>query len=175
NPDGSFIAESGLVDAFGHKQLGGAAPVIAKLIKNKLNYKYHWAVADYLQRSARHLASRTDVEQAYALGKAAVELALAGKNAILPIIVREKSSQYSWSIGEAPLEKVANVEVALPRHYLTEDGFGITEACRAYLLPLIQGEDYPPYVNGLPDYVKLMNKPVEKKLPAFLPVSLGQA
>ncbi len=164
NPDGSFIAESGLVDAFGHKQLGGAAPVVAKLIKNNLGHKYHWAVADYLQRSARHLASKTDVEQAYAMGKAAVEFALAGKNAVLPIIVREKGLHYRWTVGEAPLEKVANVEVALPRDYITEDGFGITPACRQYLSPLIQGEDYPPYVNGLPHYVKLQNKPVAKKL-----------
>ncbi len=168
NPDGSFIAESGLVDAFGHKQLGGAAPVVAKLIKNNLGHKYHWAVADYLQRSARHVASKTDVEQAYAVGKAAVEFALAGKNAVLPIIVREKGSTYHWTVGEAPLEKVANVEVAMPRDYITEDGFGITEACRQYLLPLIQGEDYPPYVNGLPQYVKLQNKAVEKKLPKSL-------
>lgn len=167
NPDGSFISESGLVDAFGHKQLGGAAPVVAKLIKNNLGHKYHWAVADYLQRSARHLASKTDVEQAYAMGKAAVEFALAGKNAVLPIIIREKGPHYHWTIGEAPLEKVANVEVALPRHYLTEDGFGITEACRDYLLPLIQGEDYPPYLNGLPQYVKLKNKVIEKTLPPF--------
>lgn len=164
NPDGSFVADSGLVDAFGHKQLGGAAPVVAKLIKANLGHKYHWAVSDYLQRSARHLASKTDIDQAYAVGQAAVELALAGKNAILPIIVREKGLPYRWTIGEAPLEKVANVEVPLPRHYLTEDGFGITEACREYLSPLIQGEDYPPYENGLPKYVKLKNIAVEKKL-----------
>ena len=164
NLDGSFVSECGVVDAFGHKQLGGAAPVIAKLIKDKLGHKYHWAVADYLQRSARHLASKTDVEQAYAMGKAAVEFALAGKNAVLPIIVREPGPGYRWSIGEAPLEKVANVEVSMPSHFISEEGFGITEACRAYLSPLIQGEDYPPYRNGLPDYVKLLNHPVEKKL-----------
>jgi 6-phosphofructokinase len=164
NPDGSFIAESGLIDAFGHKQLGGAAPVIAKLIKENLGHKYHWAVADYLQRSARHLSSKTDVEQAYAMGKAAVEFALAGKNAVLPIIVREKGPTYSWTVGEAPLEKVANVEVGLPAHYITEDGFGITQACRDYMSPLILGEDHPPYINGLPHYVKLKNIAVEKKL-----------
>lgn len=164
NPDGAFISESGLVDAFGHKQLGGVAPVIAKLIKENLGYKYHWALADYLQRSARHIASKTDVEQAYALGKAAVEMALAGKNAVMPIIVREKGDTYHWTMGEAPLEKVANVEVKMPRDYITADGFGITEACRKYLSPLIQGEDYPPYHNGLPVYVKLKNLPVEKKL-----------
>ncbi|HSW94205.1 MAG TPA: 6-phosphofructokinase [Gammaproteobacteria bacterium] len=164
NPDGSFISESGLVDAFGHKQLGGVAPLLAKEIKEKTGFKYHWAVADYLQRSARHIASKTDVEQAYALGQAAVELALAGKNAIMPIIVREPGKPYRWSIGEAPLEKVANVEVHMPRDFITEDGFGITEKCRDYLLPLIQGEDYPPYQNGLPQYVTLKNKAVEKKL-----------
>lgn len=164
NADGAFVSEQGLVDAFGHKQLGGVAPVIAKMIKESLGYKYHWALADYLQRAARHIASKTDVEQAYAVGKAAVEFALSGKNAVMPIIVRNPGTSYSWSIGEAPLEKVANVEVKMPREYITEDGFGITQACRDYLSPLIQGEDYPPYKNGLPAYVKLKNLPVEKKL-----------
>lgn len=164
NADGTFISDAGLVDAFGHKQLGGVAPVIAKLIKENLGYKYHWAVADYLQRSARHIASKTDVDQAYAVGKAAVELALAGKNAIMPIIVRENNHPYAWTIGETPLETVANVEVKMPAEYITQDGFGITEACRKYLTPLIQGEDYPPYHNGLPAYVKLKNLPVKKKL-----------
>lgn len=164
NPDGTFIAESGLLDAFGHKQLGGVAPVIAKLIKDNLGYKYHWALADYLQRSARHIASKTDVEQAYAVGKSAVEFALAGKNAVMPIIVRASGDNYKWSIGEAPLEKVANVEVKMPREYITADGFNITAICKKYLLPLIQGEDYPAYANGLPCYVKLKNLPVEKKL-----------
>ncbi len=164
NADGNFISDQGLVDAFGHKQLGGVAPVIAKLIKENLGYKYHWALADYLQRAARHIASKTDVEQAYAVGKAAVEFALAGKNAVMPIIVRDKGATYSWSIGEAPLEKVANVEVKMPRDYISADGFHITQACRDYLLPLIQGEDYPPYHLGLPQYVQLKNLPVDKKL-----------
>jgi 6-phosphofructokinase 1 len=164
NPDGSFISESGLVDAFGHKQLGGVAPVIAKLIKENCGYKYHWAVADYLQRSARHIASKTDVEQAYAVGKAALEFALAGKNAVMPIIVRTQDNPYRWSVGEAPLEKVANVEVKMPPDYISKDGFHITDSCRKYLTPLIQGEDYPPYKKGLPQYVKLKNTPVEKKL-----------
>jgi len=164
NSDGSFISESGLVDAFGHKQLGGVAPMIAQLIKDKLGYKYHWALADYLQRSARHIASKTDVEQAYALGKTAVEFALAGKNALMPIIVRDSNSPYQWHIGEAPLEKVANIEVKMPSDYITADGFGITPKCREYLLPLIQGEDYPPYHQGLPQYVKLKNTAVAKKL-----------
>lgn len=164
NQDGSFIADSGLVDAFGHKQLGGVAPVIAKTIKENLGFKYHWALADYLQRSARHISSKTDVDQAYAMGKAAVEFALAGKNAVMPIIVRESNTPYHWSIGEADLAKVANVEVKMPRDFITPDGFGITDKCREYLAPLIQGEDYPPYRNGLPDYVRLKNLPVEKKL-----------
>ncbi len=169
NADGSFLTESGLVDAFGHKQLGGVAPLIAKLVKSKLNYKYHFAISDYLQRSARHIASKTDVEQSYALGKAAVEFAINGKNAVMPIIVRQPGENYQWTIGEAPLEKVANVEIGLPRDYITEDGFGITEKARAYLLPLIVGEDYPPYKNGLPQYVKLKNVAVVKKLEkAFL-------
>jgi ATP-dependent phosphofructokinase / diphosphate-dependent phosphofructokinase len=164
NEDGSFLSESGLIDAFGHKQLGGVAPRIAKLIKENLGYKYHYAISDYLQRAARHIASKTDVEQAYALGKAAVEFALAGKNAVMPTIVRHVGPHYQWSIGEAALEKVANVEVNLPRDYISEDGFGITEKCREYLLPLIHGEDYPPYVNGLPQYISLKNTSVEKKL-----------
>lgn len=164
NQDGAFISESGLIDAFGHKQLGGVAPIIAKLIKEKLGYKYHWALSDYLQRAARHIASKTDVEQAYALGQKAVLLALDGKNAVMPIIVRESNRPYRWSIGEAPLEKAANIEIGIPRDYMTEDGFSITEKCRAYLEPLIQGEDYPPYHNGLPQYVRLKNKAVAKKL-----------
>jgi 6-phosphofructokinase len=163
NENGGFLSESGLVDAFGHKQLGGVAPQIAKLIKDELGYKYHYAISDYLQRSARHIASKTDVEQAYALGKAAVEFALAGKNAVMPIIVRQPGPLYQWTIGEAPLEKVANVEVNLPRDYITEDGYGITEKAREYLSPLIEGEDYPPYKNGLPQYVTLKNTAVAKK------------
>lgn len=171
NSDGQFISESGLVDAFGHKQLGGVAPVIAKLIKDNLGYKYHWALADYLQRAARHIASKTDVEQAYAMGHAAVEIALSGKNALMPIIVRESDHPYRWSIGQAELEKVANVEVKMPKHYITEDGFNITDACRNYLLPLIQGEDYPPYRNGLPYYIKLKNTPVAKILNTTFEIS----
>jgi len=164
NQDGNFVSDSGLVDAFGHKQLGGVAPVLAKLVKDSLGYKYHWAVADYLQRSARHISSKTDLEQAYTLGKSAVELALNGKNAIMPIIVRDSDTPYSWSVGEAPLEKVANVEVPMPADFITSDGFGITDKCRTYLEPLITGEAYPPYENGLPRYVKLKNLAVDKKL-----------
>jgi len=164
NEQGEFISESGLVDAFGHKQLGGVAPIIAKIIKESLGYKYHWALADYLQRSARHIASATDVEQAYALGKSAVLMALNGKNAVMPIIVRDSNHPYRWSIGEANLEKVANVEMKMPNHYISEDGFNITSQCRDYLLPLIQGEAYPPYRNGLPNYVRLKNAAVQKKI-----------
>ncbi len=163
-PDGRFLAEAGTRDAFGHAQLGGAAPVVANMIKEALGYKYHWAVADYLQRAARHLASKTDVEQAYAMGKAAVDFALAGENAIMPTIVRTSSTPYAWEVGKAPLAEVANVEKMMPGEFITEDGFGITDACREYLAPLIQGEDYPPYKDGLPDYVTLKNAGVAKKL-----------
>jgi len=162
--DGRFLAEQGTRDAFGHAQLGGVAPVVANLLKQGLGYKYHWAVADYLQRAARHLASQTDVEQAYALGQAAVELALAGHSAIMPTIVRTSDSPYRWEIGRADLAQVANTEKFMPRDYISADGFGITPACRNYLEPLIRGEDYPPYRDGLPDYVRLQNVPVTKKL-----------
>ena len=162
--DGNFLSDTGLTDAFGHAQLGGVAPVIAQKVRVKLGYKYHWAVCDYLQRAARHIASKTDVEQAYALGKAAVEYALEGKNAIMPIVVRNEGDEYSWKIDSVDLAKVANVEKFVPRDFITSDGFGITKKCREYLEPLIQGEDYPPYKNGLPDYVKLQNILIPKKL-----------
>jgi 6-phosphofructokinase 1 len=163
-PDGRFLAEQGTRDAFGHAQLGGAAPVVANMIKDALGYKFHWAVADYLQRAARHLASKTDVDQAYAMGKAAVELALAGRNSVMPTIVRTSNNPYAWTVGSANLSDVANVEKMMPMEFITEDGFGITAGCREYLSALIQGEDYPPYKNGLPDYVTLKNVPVTKKL-----------
>jgi len=163
-PDGKFLAEQGTKDAFGHAQLGGAAPVVANMIKDALGYKFHWAVADYLQRSARHIASKTDVDQAYALGKAAVEMALAGENAVMPTVHRISDEPYVWEIGKASLEDVANVEKMMPKEFITEDGFGITEACRRYLSPLIEGEDYPPYEKGLPKYVTLKNKAVAKIL-----------
>ncbi len=166
-PDGKFLSDQGLRDAFGHAQLGGVAPVVANIIREDLGVKYHWAVADYLQRAARHIASRTDVEQAYALGEAAVELALEGRNAIMPTIVRTSDEPYSWEIGVADLADVANVEKMMPEDFITADGFGITEACRRYLSPLIQGEDYPSYTNGLPDYVTLRNVAVPKRLGGF--------
>ncbi|MBV1881623.1 MAG: 6-phosphofructokinase [Pseudomonadales bacterium] len=162
--DGQFLADAGSKDAFGHKQLGGVAPMLANMVKQELGYKYHWAVADYLQRAARHIASGVDVEQAYAVGKAAVEFALAGKNAVMPTIVRKPSKKYAWTIGEAKLADVANIERELPRNYITRDGFGITDLAREYLEPLIQGEDYPPYKNGLPQYARLKNVAVTKKL-----------
>ncbi|NOX76708.1 MAG: 6-phosphofructokinase [Gammaproteobacteria bacterium] len=162
--DGSFLAETDTRDAFGHARLGGVAPVVAQMIQTKHGYKYHWAVADYLQRAARHIASKTDVEQAYAVGKAAVEMALQGKNAMMPTIKRISNKPYKWTIGEARLARVANVEKMMPRHYISKDGFHITQRCRNYLQPLIQGEDYPPFKNGLPQYVKLKNVAVKKKL-----------
>jgi 6-phosphofructokinase len=162
--DGKFLSDSGVRDAFGHAQLGGVAPSLAEMIKSEFGYKYHWAVADYLQRSARHIASATDVEQAYAVGKAAVELALAGENATMVTIERGKGKRYSWKVGKAPLDQVANVEKRMPRHYITRDGFGITEAARDYMEPLIAGEDYPPYRNGLPQYARLKKVLVPRKL-----------
>ncbi|MEE4185503.1 MAG: 6-phosphofructokinase [Gammaproteobacteria bacterium] len=162
--DGTFLADAGTTDAFGHKQLGGAAQVVAQLVKDKLGYKYHYAIADYLQRSARHIASKTDVEQAYAVGKAAVEMALRGANSVMPTIVRKSDRPYRWTIGEAPLSRVANREKMMPKRYISADGFGITAACRRYLQPLIKGEDYPPYKDGLPVYVTLKNIAVKRKL-----------
>ncbi|MCB1676575.1 MAG: diphosphate--fructose-6-phosphate 1-phosphotransferase, partial [Halioglobus sp.] len=164
--DGTFLAESGLKDAFGHSQLGGLAPTLAAMVKSELGYKYHWAVADYLQRSARHIASQTDVDQAYAVGKAAVEFALRGDNAVMPCIVRGGGKRYSWHIGEAPLQEVANCEKKMPRSYISRDGFNITDEARAYLAPLIQGEAYPEYHKGMPKYVQLKNVAVPKKLQA---------
>ncbi len=163
-PDGKFLAEAGTKDAFGHSQLGGVGPVVAQMTQEAFGYKFHWAVADYLQRSARHIASKVDVDQAYAVGKAAVELALKGRNAVMPIIIRKTSKPYRWSIGEAPLSAVANQEKKLPRNFITADGFGITAAARAYLLPLIGGEDYPPYRHGLPRYAALKGVGVPKRL-----------
>jgi 6-phosphofructokinase len=164
NADGKFLEEAGTKDAFGHSQLGGVGPLIAQMTQEAFGYKFHWAVADYLQRSARHLASKVDVEQAYAVGKAAVELAVRGKNAVLPVIVRKSSNPYRWTIGEAPLAAVANLEKKLPRNYITADGFGITAACRRYLRPLIGGEDYPPYVGGLPAYAVIKGRSVRRRL-----------
>jgi 6-phosphofructokinase len=165
--DGKFLAEAGGTDAFGHAQLGGAAPVVANIVKEALGYKYHWAVADYLQRAARHIASKTDVDQAYAMGKAAVELAVSGKSAVMPTIVRTSDSPYQWHVGHAELKDVANVEKMMPAEFISDDGFGITDSCRRYLQPLIIGEDYPPYKNGLPDYVTMKKQMIAKKLADF--------
>ena len=162
--DGRFLADAGGKDAFGHVQLGGVAPFIADMIRQEHGYKFHWAVSDYLQRAARHIASATDVEQAYAMGQAAVEFALAGKNAVMPTIIRKPGKRYGWRIGEARLSEVANVEKTMPRDFITADGFGITNKAREYFSPLIQGEDYPPYKNGLPQYARLKKLLVEKKL-----------
>ena len=164
---GKFVADAGLKDAFGHTQLGGVAPTLVDMIKARHGYKCHWAVADYLQRAARHIASATDVEQAYSVGKAAVDYAVAGKNAVMPTIQRGKGKRYSWSIGEVSLAKVANVERKMPRSYITADGFGVTKKGLDYLAPLIQGEDYPPYQNGVPVYAKPKNQLLAKKLKPF--------
>ena len=162
--DGKFLSESGLRDAFGHAQLGGVAPLLAQLVQDRLKQKYHWAVADYLQRSARHIASKTDALQSYAVGKAAVDLAVKGRSGVMPIIVRRSSRPYRWAIGVAELKDIANKEKMMPRDFITADGFHITAKCRQYLEPLVLGEDYPPYRNGLPAYVKLKNAPAPKKL-----------
>ena len=170
--DGRFLSDSGVRDAFGHAQLGGLAPTLANLIKSQLGYKYHWAVSDYLQRAARHIASQTDVDQAYAVGEAAVTMALAGKNAVMPTIIRDPGKGYRWRIGETPLSKVANREKKMPRKFISRDGFGVTPAGQAYFEPLVQGEAYPQYSNGMPIYTTLKNLPVEKRLPQGFEVSL---
>jgi 6-phosphofructokinase 1 len=162
--NGKFLADQGTRDAFGHAQLGGVASVVAQMVRDNLGYKYHYAIADYLQRSARHIASATDVRQAYAVGEAAVKFALQGKTAVMPVIKRVSDSPYRWKIESAPLGRIANKEKMLPRRYITKDGFGITAAGRRYLEPLIRGEDYPPYVNGLPKVAKLKLRPVKPKL-----------
>ena len=168
NPAGQFIAEAGTRDAFGHAQLGGVAPALAQLVRQRLGYKYHWALPDYLQRSARHLASKTDVEHAVAVGKAAVEYALAGRSAVMPVIVRTSDAPYRWKIEPAPLARIANREKKLPKGYISRDGYGITAAARRYLEPLVRGDDPPKYGrDGLPDYVRLRNTPVPRKLPAW--------
>ena len=161
--EGKFLSESGLKDAFGHSQLGGVAPMLANLVQSKLKLKQHWAVADYLQRAARHIASRADLEQSYAVGKAAVELAVKGMNSVMPTIVRTSTKPYRWKIGVAKLSDVANVEKKMPRDFITADGFHITQKCRNYLQPLIAGEAFPPFEGGLPKYVRLKNVPVRKK------------
>ncbi len=162
--DGRFLAEAGTRDAFGHAQLGGVAPVVAQIVRDNLGYKYHYAIADYLQRSARHIASAVDVQQAYAVGRAAVKYAIQGKTAVMPIIKRVSDQPYKWRIEPAALSRIANKEKMLPKRYISKDGFGITAAARRYLEPLIRGEDYPPYINGLPKYVRLKNVSVTPQL-----------
>ncbi len=162
--NGKFLAEAGTRDAFGHAQLGGVAPVVAQMVRDNLGLKYHYAIADYLQRSARHIASAIDVKQAYAVGRQAVKFALAGKTAVMPVITRVSDSPYRWKIEAAGLTRIANKEKMLPKRYITKDGFGITPSCRRYLAPLIKGEDYPPYINGLPKYPTLRNVSVKPRL-----------
>ena len=165
--NGKFLADAGTVDSFGHKQLGGVAPRIAEMISNKLGFKYHWAVSDYLQRSARHISSQVDLDHAYAVGKAAVEYASSGENAIMPIIVRKKTKPYSWEVGKVALSKVANIEKKMPRNFISKDGFGITQSCKNYLSPLIQGEAWAPFEDGVIQTASLKNKLIRKKLRNF--------
>ena len=165
--NGKFLADAGSTDSFGHKQLGGVAPRIAEMINKKLKYKYHWAVSDYLQRSARHISSQVDLDQAYAVGKAAVEYAIAGENSIMPVILRKKTKPYQWEIGKVELSKVANVEKKIPKNFISKDGFGITQSCKNYLRPLIQGEAKTPFEDGVIQTAHLKNKLVKKKLKSF--------
>ncbi len=165
--NGKFLADAGTVDSFGHKQLGGVAPRIAEIISNKLGFKYHWAVSDYLQRSARHISSQVDLDHAYAVGKAAVEYASSGENAIMPIIVRKKTKPYLWEVGKVALSKVANIEKKMPKNFISKDGFGITQSCKNYLSPLIQGEAWAPFEDGVIQTASLKNKLIRKKLRNF--------
>ena len=167
NSKGKFLAESDRRDAFGHSQLGGIAPFISELINNKLKIKNHWAVADYLQRSARHIASRVDLEQAQAVGSFAIKYALAGMNGVMPIIVRNKGSKYKWSIEAAPLSKIANLEKKLPKSFISKNGMNVTQKAIDYLMPLIQGESHPPYKNGIPLTKEFKLIKAEKKLPKW--------
>ncbi|MDC0441167.1 6-phosphofructokinase [Gammaproteobacteria bacterium] len=137
---GKFIAESDSKDAFGHSQLGGVAPRLAELVNSKLKLKNHWAVADYLQRSASHLSSGVDRTQAYEVGKKAVRFAVNGQNGVMPVIKRKSSKPYRWEVVSAPLTKIANVEKKLPAGFITKDGFGMTKKARNYFQPLIEGK-----------------------------------
>jgi len=168
--DGTFLADAGTTDAFGHRQLGGVAPVVAAMVKGELGHKYHWAVSDYLQRSARHIASLTDVEHARAVGRAAVELALEGRTGVMPVIERVSDDPYDWRIATAALEDIANHEKTMPAEFITADGFGITPDARRYLEPLIRGEDYPEYdEHGLPRYFRPELSLLERRLADFAP------
>src|SRR5688572_7212564 len=169
HPDGRFVADAGGgKDAFGHSQLGGVGPLLAGIVKDRLGMKVHWTVPDYLQRSARHLASKTDLAQAQAVGAKAVEYALKGMNGVMPVIVRTADKPYRWKIAAAPLTDIANAEKKMPKGFIDRSGYGITDACRRYLEPLVRGEAPPPFRrDGLPDYVKLRGVPVARKLPAF--------
>ena len=162
--NGKFLADSGNKDSFGHKQLGGVAPVLAEMVKSSLGYKYHYAIADYLQRSARHLSSEVDLKQAYAVGEAAVKSAIKGEQSKMMTIVRKSNKPYKWIIGSTDLRNVANNEKMMPKKYITSNGYGITKACKEYMRPLINGEAYPPYKGGLPVFCELKNKLVPKRL-----------
>ena len=167
--DGRFVADAGGgKDSFGHTQLGGVASYLAGRVKDALGHKVHWALPDYLQRSARHIASQVDLEHALAVGRAAVQCALAGQNAVMPVIVRDADAPYRWHVDIAPLERVANHEKTMPKGFIRKDGFGITAAARRYLQPLIEGEAFPPFGrNGLPDYVQVDQAVLRRTLPAW--------
>jgi len=165
--DGQFVAVAQTSKTYGHEQLGGVAMYLAGLVKQRFGHKTHWSNADYLQRAARHIGSRTDVEQAYAVGRHAVELALDGHHSVMPVIRRIADAPYQWALGHVSLSEVADVEMPVPEHFIDEEGFNVTEAARRYLLPLIAGEDYPPMCNGLPSFVRLKRQLVAKKLAVY--------
>lgn len=167
--DGAFVADAGGgKDSFGHTQLGGVASHLAGRIKDALGHKVHWALPDYLQRSARHIASATDLAHALAVGRAAVECALAGQNGVMPVIVRQGDAPYRWHVDVAPLERIANREKTMPKGFIRKDGYGITAAARRYLQPLVAGEAFPPFGrDGLPDYVVLPQRTVRRALPRW--------
>lgn len=164
---GTFLSESGLRDSFGNAQLGGAGELIGRLVRDRLGHKIHFALADYLQRSARHIASKTDVAQAYAVGREAVRAALRGATSVMISIQRTADHPYRWTLGQVPLSRVANREHMLPRSFISRDGFGITARARTYLQPLIRGEADLKFSNGLPAYVRLKNISIKKKLASF--------
>ena len=164
---GKFLSESGTKDAFGHTQLGGAGHLIQDLVHSRLKLKVHGAVLDYCQRSARHLASTVDVEQAIACGRKAVELAAQGHSSVMVTILRESDAPYRWTLGHTDAANIANREKKLPGDYIREDGLHITEGFRTYCKPLIQGEDYPPYAEGLPVYRRLEKHFLAPKLAAY--------
>lgn len=163
--DGRRLTQAGDDGIPAHDQLGGVAPLIAGMIRNALKVKVHWSVLDYVQRAARHIASRTDVDQAYAVGRKAVAYALHGLTNVMPVIVRTSDQPYRWQVAPKPLTGIMNREKRLPRTFLTADGYRLTARARRYFAPLIRGEAWPPFENGLPVHAKLRLQPVQRRMP----------